>query len=170
MLKPKEFKHKKIVLASQKSIKKLQPWVDYILAILGHPGALVTDESYLTDFFDFGKESKTARKKFCDKLGFHTDSDSIIEIAQQLKNHFEGRYPTKTRKLISGNNVLEFNKMVQLRAIESKCPDKWHFVDAETGDVWQWNWIDKKFEHSLLEKKIIQAIRKIKHGKSKRLS
>jgi len=41
----------------------------------------------------------------------------------------------KDRKLQSGKTVSQFNKEVKM-TISSMCPDKWLFVDLETGDVW----------------------------------
>jgi len=41
----------------------------------------------------------------------------------------------KDRKLQSGRIVSELNKEISM-TISSKCPDKWLFVDTETGDVW----------------------------------
>jgi len=39
------------------------------------------------------------------------------------------------RKLISGRVVTDASKIEDM-TISSKCPDKWLFVDLETGDVW----------------------------------
>lgn len=41
----------------------------------------------------------------------------------------------KDRKLQSGRIVSQLNKEISM-TISSKCPDKWLFVDTETGDVW----------------------------------
>jgi ABC-type uncharacterized transport system ATPase subunit len=43
-------KTKKVVLAPGTKIKKYQKEVQLIITILGHPEALVTDESYISDF------------------------------------------------------------------------------------------------------------------------
>lgn len=41
----------------------------------------------------------------------------------------------KDRMLQSGRTVSQLNKEIPM-TISSKCPDKWLFVDTETGDVW----------------------------------
>ena len=41
----------------------------------------------------------------------------------------------KKRELLSGRKVCERSKETKM-TITSKCPDKWLFVDLETGDVW----------------------------------
>lgn len=43
--------------------------------------------------------------------------------------------PTKTRKLQSGRIVPQLNQEIEM-TIWSKCPDKWLFVDLETGGIW----------------------------------
>ena len=48
-----------------------------------------------------------------------------------MKNSIE----TKMRTLRSGRQVPELMKEFRM-TISSKCPDKWLFVDLETGDVW----------------------------------
>jgi len=42
---------------------------------------------------------------------------------------------TKNRTLQSGRVAPQYNKEINL-TISSMCPDKWLFVDTETGDVW----------------------------------
>ena len=39
------------------------------------------------------------------------------------------------RKTLSGRKLKEHKKPVE-RTISTHCPDKWLFVDLETGDVW----------------------------------
>jgi hypothetical protein len=41
----------------------------------------------------------------------------------------------KDRELQSGRKVSQFAKEIKM-TISSQCPDKWLFVDLETGDVW----------------------------------
>jgi hypothetical protein len=41
----------------------------------------------------------------------------------------------KERELQSGRIVAQFDKEIAM-TISSQCPDKWLFVDLETGDVW----------------------------------
>ena len=43
-------KTKKVVFAPQTKIKKYQKEVQLVITVLGHPEALVTDESYISDF------------------------------------------------------------------------------------------------------------------------
>jgi len=49
-----------------------------------------------------------------------------------MKNKIEH---VKDRKLQSGRIVSQLNKEISM-TISSMCPDKWLFVDTETGDVW----------------------------------
>lgn len=42
---------------------------------------------------------------------------------------------TKKRKLKSGRKVSQFNREIDI-TISSMRPDKWLFVDMETGDIW----------------------------------
>jgi hypothetical protein len=42
------------------------------------------------------------------------------------------------RTLINGTEVPEDERLIEL-TIRTHCPEKWRFVDLETGDVWQWN-------------------------------
>ena len=44
-------------------------------------------------------------------------------------------YVPQKRKLQSGRIVLEEKESAKL-IIDTVCPDKWLFVDLETGDVW----------------------------------
>jgi hypothetical protein len=73
---------RKLTLASQKKVKKLIPWIDLILDTLGHPEALVTDESSLSDFL----KSNAERAEFYKKLKISPNSDKIVDIAIQLKD------------------------------------------------------------------------------------
>jgi len=41
----------------------------------------------------------------------------------------------KTRTTVSGRKVKDYHKDFPM-TITSQCPDKWLFVDLETGDVW----------------------------------
>ena len=42
---------------------------------------------------------------------------------------------TKYRHLQSGRVIPQYSKEVEM-TIASMCPDKWLFVDLETGDIW----------------------------------
>lgn len=43
------------------------------------------------------------------------------------------------RTLLSGEKVPEYNEQIVLEAIETQCPDKWAFVDLETGNIYRWS-------------------------------
>jgi hypothetical protein len=66
--------------------------VDKILKVLGHPEALVTDESYISDFLPFFSTEEKYRSferfsKKMKKMGIEVDfQDSIIEVAERLKD------------------------------------------------------------------------------------
>ena len=79
----------KFELASQEECDQLEPYVDRVLVALGHPEALVTDESYVSDFLCFfdkieaEEELKEARRK----LGISFDiKDSVVDVASKLKD------------------------------------------------------------------------------------
>jgi len=79
-------KIKKIELAPSGKVRKWEFWVDSILHIIGFPGALVTDESRLYDFFSMGQKSEDKLlQKWEKKLGFKIkDSDPIWKVAENL--------------------------------------------------------------------------------------
>lgn len=78
---------KKITLAKQTEVKKLPVAIDHILTILGCPEALVTDESYVTDFMNIfsSKEQKVKNlKKLGKKLGVEVGiNDTLIDVAKR---------------------------------------------------------------------------------------
>lgn len=86
-----KFNTKKIELAATDGTDQYQREIGVILRILGHPGALVTDESSIWDFLShFGdkKENEKFNKKLLAKisgrLGFEvTSKDLLIEVAQK---------------------------------------------------------------------------------------
>ena len=81
----------KFKLASQRKVnsKKLQPYIDKLLEILGHPEALVTDETRISDFIDV--DAKKTNKKIKKLLPVDaTDSDFLYEIAQKMCSEVEG--------------------------------------------------------------------------------
>lgn len=142
-----------------------------VLVALGHPEALVTDESTVYDFFNVSS-TKAGDKIFENKLSKVLEmtvvgQSKIIDIARQLKTIYKGRYVTGTRKLITGHSILQFDKQVKLTSIESKCPDKWNFVDLETEDVWFLDWRTGQFKHSLFEKVITNALRRSRNNKTR---
>ncbi len=83
---------KKFELAPQDKVDDLQLYVDQVLKALGHPDALATDESYISDFLPFigsmgRKEAFEKFSKKMKKLGIEVKfEDSIIEVAERLRN------------------------------------------------------------------------------------
>ena len=84
-----KFKTKEIVLADQDKVVEMGEYVQKVLVALGHPEALVTDESYVTDFLDIfdadlrEKQLKKLEKKLKMKI---TKNDHVWEIAERIKN------------------------------------------------------------------------------------
>lgn len=52
--------------------------------------------------------------------------------------------PKNYRKLISGRKVKEENRNRRL-VINTKCPEKWLFVDLQDGNVWHSTGVTKKY-------------------------
>jgi hypothetical protein len=63
-----------------------------------------------------------------------------------------------TRRLLSGREVPSLEETVEIK-LNTYCPDKWVFVDLETGDMW---WYDgtKFLEVSFVEAAEVAAIAK----------
>lgn len=89
----------KIELASQDKVKELDEFADRVIAALGFPGALVTDESMVWDFLpiSFSRKSKNVTydkratnrmlRRSSKRLGFKIKpNDMIYELAQKLKD------------------------------------------------------------------------------------
>jgi hypothetical protein len=104
-----------IRLAKQAAVKDLEKYVERVVEALGHKGALVTDESTVKDFLDFGDGPHRVRKgstgtwvnmpgnpelkKLNDeKLAHATDvlgipverSEFIVVVARRLKEFVQG--------------------------------------------------------------------------------
>ena len=80
----------KIELASQDEVSQLEPYIDKVLEALGHPEALVTDESYVSDFLCIVDEKETdlELKKACKKLNLSfKKADSIVDVARRVKEN-----------------------------------------------------------------------------------
>ncbi len=83
---------KKIEMANDKKIKKLEPYVEKVLKALGYSVSevVVTDESYVTDFINvfYTKEQKNeVLKKISKKIGIEVLlKDTIYEVAEKCKN------------------------------------------------------------------------------------
>jgi len=84
------FRGSKFILASQTKIQYYQLEVDRVMEALGHPEALVTDESRVVDFLsDFGSPTvanvttlaKARQRLECDL----TSSDLIWQVAERLR-------------------------------------------------------------------------------------
>ena len=86
-------KNTKIELAPYDKTDELRPYVNKVLKALGHKDALVTDESYVSDFLPFlgSQGRKEAFVKFSrkmKKMGIDVDYiDSVIDVAQRLKDN-----------------------------------------------------------------------------------
>ena len=84
-------KFTKFELAAHDETDKLYKEVAIILKALGHPEALVTDESYVSDFLPFlgcmdRKKEFNKFKKKMDNLGIEVEyADSIVDVAKRIK-------------------------------------------------------------------------------------
>jgi len=73
---------KRFEKAESDKVEELGPFIDHILFIMGHPEALVTDESKIWDFTCFEPEKV---KEISKDLGFEVkQSDYLIDIARRL--------------------------------------------------------------------------------------
>lgn len=80
---------KKIELADQDKIDKLQPYVDKVLKSLGHSEGLVTDESLVSDFLDIFDKDERIRQISKSKKKIKVDifpGDYIWEVAERMKS------------------------------------------------------------------------------------
>lgn len=79
-------KKPKIELASQCKIDQLLEYVDIVLEALGHPEALVTDESEIWDFHPSKNGQAEWLKEISEKLGIDvTIRDYIWEVAEHVR-------------------------------------------------------------------------------------
>jgi hypothetical protein len=94
MEEPEELKFE---LASQNEVNELQPQIERLLAALGHPEALVTDESTFLDFlspFEYpsrGQAQKALREQLA-KAGITTPvhvGAPLVALARLLKEQEE---------------------------------------------------------------------------------
>jgi hypothetical protein len=51
----------------------------------------------------------------------------------------------KIRELMTGDAVPSLDHPEKI-TIHTHCPDKWRFLDLETGQSWMWNRTTKQFE------------------------
>jgi hypothetical protein len=84
----RRIKPENIKLAPQVEITALEPFVDRVLNIIGHPEALVTDESIVGHFLPIFPDERPAElARLAQKLGFPVESrDTITDIALKLRN------------------------------------------------------------------------------------
>ena len=87
----------KFELASQKKVnsKKLKPYIIVLLIVIGHPEALVTDDSRISDFVDINlkKINKRIKKEF----GFTIEkTDYLYDIAEAMYDSDEAILNTPT--------------------------------------------------------------------------
>lgn len=81
-------KPKNIVLASQDKTAKYAKEIQKLLKALGHPEALVTDESKLWDFWPMAKDTQRKAKALSKKLGVPVNkTDYLITIAERMAGH-----------------------------------------------------------------------------------
>ena len=81
--------NKKFQLASKVKVDELEPYVDKILDILGHPEALATDESLISDFtcfFNDGQREEDLRY-LSQQIGFDVfEYEYDVDIAEKMKD------------------------------------------------------------------------------------
>ena len=84
---------KKFEIAPQSKLDKIEDeWIKKTLKIIGHPEAMITDESMVGDFFYPSNEAfrirkiKALSKKFCFEI---KKSDYIWHVAKKLKAHYK---------------------------------------------------------------------------------
>jgi hypothetical protein len=53
----------------------------------------------------------------------------------------------KNRKLLTDEIVPSLTHAEKI-TIYTSCPDKWRFVDLETGDIWKWDHQTKQFKRA----------------------
>lgn len=90
-----KLKNAKIEMASTDNVTKYQREITVILKILGHPEALVSDESSVWDFLShFGdkEENKKYNQKLLDKISCRLaidvkSGDLLINIAKRIRNY-----------------------------------------------------------------------------------
>lgn len=81
-------KVKKISLAENKETRTYKRFVDVVLDELDHPEALVTDESYVSDFICFmdSKRRKKILERMSNRFGFEINQYTrIIDVAKKLR-------------------------------------------------------------------------------------
>ena len=76
-------------LAPQDRVDRLAQQVTRVLGVLGFPGSLVTDESFVTDFCDFTmtREQRAAHlRRVSTKLGVRVTADDYLwQVAERMQ-------------------------------------------------------------------------------------
>ena len=70
-------------------VDSLAPYINKVLKAMGHPEALVTDESMVWDFLNVfdSREKNKQLKRFNTKMGFKVSADDFVwQVAEKLKN------------------------------------------------------------------------------------
>jgi hypothetical protein len=78
----------KIELAPTKVVAKHEDEITSILAIMGHPEALVTDESVLSDFRADGKVLDRIKRASGKAFGAHA---KVVDVAEAIRKHRKGK-------------------------------------------------------------------------------
>ena len=76
-----KFKGKKVLIEESSQVVSLQIKIDAILDAIGFPGAFVSDESMIADFYLDENDLVEASKKLGTKI---TDNDCLINIAKRM--------------------------------------------------------------------------------------
>ena len=77
-------KGKPIILAPAVEVERLRPFVDKVLESLGHPEALVTDMSCISDF-DLDDDELQAVREMLD-MDTLTGRERLVDMANVLQN------------------------------------------------------------------------------------
>ena len=92
----------RVEFAPQDTILELRQWVDMVLDCVGHPEALVSDESRLSDFLPFldEDEGKEEFEDFKKRIGVEIkeETDLIIDIARRVRDRCHAGYAPPTAK------------------------------------------------------------------------
>jgi hypothetical protein len=84
---------KKFEIAEQDKVNERQKSVRVLLKALGHPVALVTDESMVSDFLDFFSQERRDKqlKRLEKKLGFPVrENDYVWQVAEIISIGLKG--------------------------------------------------------------------------------
>jgi hypothetical protein len=100
----------KIELSQQNYVDQYEEQVKFILKTLGHPEALVTDETLIWDLlhmFDSGGYDKQLAK-MSKKVGFSVEPNDVLwKVAKKIKYHLDieiGRLTNSILNCISGDS------------------------------------------------------------------